>query len=549
VIVRADSYWHKLPGLTRFFFPGSIRIYLIPKPNHTEITPAKPDLMRRLGSKTRIAIVLAAYGAILMASNPWFTPVDDEIAIIDLAARPALATMKLFFSGGGQHEHPPLSDLILHGWLLLTNGNIHLLRLPSVVFYVLGAWFLVQAARRMAGDRARNYTLIVMLLWPYGFHLGRLAGWYSFTFLLVSLLTFAYLKYAERPSPGNWMPVVLCALALVYTNYFGWAVLGFLGLDLLLRFGRERRTWLLLLATGIFLIVASLPVMRAFVTELRTGAVTARASSPIATGIYNLYCLFVSESVAPWFWVPGIAAGLAIACVLLLVFIYAKPEARRFLLYFAALMTVMTVLQIVTTRRSLMIGPWLILPIGSTLGTLAQPSARRWLAGSLVLVGAIGWYGIFSRKLYAAPHWVEPWDQVAREAAQVAGDGGIVIGNNPSFFFYLTYFAPATSPATNGNFAGILPSSVRAPNIYSPQQWIEAGAPTSATVAVFDGLSFGVAGPSMEKIRATLSSRCKPLSERDLVRDPGAKWKQEYQPTTGQRTWRIQINRYSCPAP
>ena len=86
--------------------------------------------------------MLVAFGAILMASNPWFTPVDDEIAIIDVAARPAFATMKLFLSGGGQHEHPPLSDLILHEWLWLTNGNIHLLRLPSVVFYcwVHGSW-------------------------------------------------------------------------------------------------------------------------------------------------------------------------------------------------------------------------------------------------------------------------------------------------------------------------------------------------------------------------------------------------------------------------
>ena len=344
------------------------------------------------------------------------------------------------------------------------------------------------------------------------------------------------------------MPIVLCALALVYTNYFGWAVLGFLGLDVLLRFGRDRRTWVLLLATGIFLIVASIPIMRAFVTELHTGTVAGRASSPAATGIYNLYCLFVSESVAPWVWVPGVAAGLAIACVLLLVFVYAKPEARRFFVYFAALLAVMTFLQIVTTRRTLMISPWLILPIGTTLGTMALPSARRWLAGSLILVGAIGWYGIFSRKLYAAPHWTEPWDQVAREAAEVEGNGGIVIGNNPSFFFYLTYFTPSTSPVTKGYFAGLLPGSLHAPNDYTPQQWIEAGSPTTQTVAVFDGLSFGVPPPSMDEIRAALSLRCKTIGEQDLVRDTGAKWKQEYQPTTGQRLWRIRVVTFGCAA-
>jgi Dolichyl-phosphate-mannose-protein mannosyltransferase len=286
-------------------------------PDSKEAAPAAPkeSFLRLLRSDTWISLTLLAYGAILMLTNPWFTAVDDEIAIIDAAARPVFATLKVFLRGGGQHEHPPLYDLILHGWLRPTHGNIHLLRLPAIVFYLLGAWFLMQAARRMAGERARNYTLLLVLLWPYDFHPGRLAGWYSFTFLLVSLLTLAYLKYAERSSPRSWMPVVLCALALVYTNYIGWALLGCLGLDLLLRFAWDRRTWLMLLATGAFLMVASIPIMPAFVTELHSRWERAPTDSAIATGIYNLYCLFVSESVAPWFWVPGIAAGLAIAAV------------------------------------------------------------------------------------------------------------------------------------------------------------------------------------------------------------------------------------------
>jgi hypothetical protein len=276
--------------------------------------------------------------------------------------------------------------------------------------------------------------------------------------------------------------------------------------------------------------------MRALVTQLHTGTVAGRASSPVATGVYNLYCLFVSESVAPWFWVPGVAAGLAIACVLLLVLVYAQPEARRYFVYFAALLAVMTFLEIVTPRRTLMISPWLILPIGTTLGTMALPSARRWLAGSPILVGAIGWYGILSRKLYAAPHWTEPWDQVAREAA---GNAGIVIGNNPSFFFYLTNLTPSTSPETKGYFAGLLPGTLHAPNVCTPQQWISA---------VFDGLSFGVPGPSLGEIRAALSARCKPLGKQDLVRDTGAIWKQDYQPTTGQRLWRITVVTFGCAA-
>ena len=126
--------------MTQLFFPGSIRFYLIPPPNHTENPAAKPSFVQRFGSNAWVAVALVALGAVMMASNPWFTPVDDEIAIIDLAAHPAWATIKLFFSGAGQHEHPPLSDVLLHGWLVLTSGNLYWLRFPSVIFYLLGKW-------------------------------------------------------------------------------------------------------------------------------------------------------------------------------------------------------------------------------------------------------------------------------------------------------------------------------------------------------------------------------------------------------------------------
>jgi hypothetical protein len=526
--------------LTDLFILSSIRIHLIADLTQTEASAPKLSFRRHLGSETRIAIMLLAFGAILMASNRRFTPVDDEVAIIDVAATPALATMKLFLGGGRQHALPPHSDLILHEWLWLTNGNIHWLRLPSIVFYLQGAWFLAKAARRIAGEHARIYTLILLLLWPYGFHFARLAGWYSFTFLLVALLTLVYLRYVEHPSPRNWMPVVLCALALVCTNYYGWAVLGCLGVDVLLRFKWSARTWPLLLATGAFLMLATAPIMRALVTEVRVGAVHVPVGSAIATSVYNLYCLFVRESVAPWFWVPGIAAGVGIAGTLLIVFVYGEVPARIFLLYFAALLAAMTLSQIGSTKRLRMISPWLILAIGTTLATATPPFARRLLAG------AIGWLGIFSRRLYAAPRWIEPWEQVAREAAEVAGNGGTVIGNNLSFFFYLTYLLPSTNPMTNKYYAGLLPSSLHAPNIYTPQQWISAGAPVKQTVAVVDGLSYWVPGPSMDEIRASLSSRCTQVSEEELARDTGARWKQEYQPSSGQREWRIQVLTYGC---
>jgi uncharacterized membrane protein len=132
-----------------------------------------------------------ALGVALMATNHWFTEVDDECAIIDLAAPPVSRTLAAYLHGTGLHEHPPLYDIVLHGWLRLTGGNIHLLRLPSICFYLLGAWILGEVAKRLGGARSQFWALAIVALWPFGFHFGRLTTWYSFCFLLVSVLTLA----------------------------------------------------------------------------------------------------------------------------------------------------------------------------------------------------------------------------------------------------------------------------------------------------------------------------------------------------------------------
>lgn len=490
-------------------------------------------------------IALCVLGGILLFTNSRFTQVDDESAIIDIAAKPALETIKIFLDGGKQHEHPPLYDLVLHEWLTLTAGSPHLLRLPSIVFYVIGAWLLVLAATHMAGDLARIPTVLLLLVWPYGFHFGRLATWYSFAFLLLSWLTLNYVKYLENPSLNTWVPVALCSLALIYTNYFAWAILACLGLDLLLRFGRTPEKLVTISVTAVTLVLAAVPILPAFIKEVRTGAKPQLALSAIASGIYSLYCLFISESVAPWFWIFGITGGLAISCALFSGFLSSPLDARRFLLYFGFLLAVMTVLQIGNTKRMMSIAPWLILPMGIALTSVRPSSSRVWLVASLSVAGAIGWYGILSRDMYAAPHWVEPWEKVAQNAAAIVSDGGVVISNSSAFFFYMTYLSPSTNPVTTGHFRGLLPTSVRAPRIFTPQQWIDAGQPVGRSIVLINGLAYQAQGASIESVRPALDARCKAIKEEQQVRDAGVKWKQRFSPETGQRAWRIQISTYA----
>lgn len=492
--------------------------------------------------------LLPSLAIALIATNQWFTVIDDEAFIIDRAAKPARQTIQLFLSGVGEHQHPPLYDLLLHGWLRITNGNIYLLRLPAITFFVLGVWALAKAAKALGGSRSEANVLWIACLWPYGFHFGRVAVWYSFCFLLVSLVTLCYLRFSSQNSRANWLWLFLSSLALVYSNYFGWALLACLALDFALRNARSLATWWRpFLATGALLLFAYIPLFAAFLTEMHHGPhADFHALNVAANGVYNLYCLFVSESLAPWYWIAGISAGLAIAGCLILTWIGSPWPARRFLLYFTALFFVMTIMGIIQPKRVMLISAWLILPVGVALGTLPKRPLRRAILASLILVAAIGWFGILSRKLYAAPRWIEPWNQVAQQASEVIHNGGIVLGNNPSFFFYMSYWLPDNGPGSSHRFVGLLPNIHRT-GVYDPTQWLDAGRPLAPTILLIKGLHFDIPSGPTDTAEGWLDQHCNFRTAQRLVHDPGAKWKQHFAPQTGQLEWRIEIKSYSCP--
>jgi hypothetical protein len=494
-------------------------------------------------------LLLATLGAAMLASNPWFTLIDDEWNIVDQAAQPVRETVRLFRSGEGQHEHPPLYDLLLHGWLQLTRGEMGLLRVPSVLFFLLALWVLSQAARGMSGVRSAQAAIWLGVLWPYGFHFGRLATWYSFSFLLVALVTLAYLKFVERPTRAGWARLTLAGLALVYASYFGWALLACLAVDFAVRHRSELAKWWRALAgTSLLLLLAYLPLLLPFLGEIKEGIRPGRSAvATVFSGAYDLYCLFVSESVAPWVWTLSLPALLAIAACLLIALLRCPEPAKRFLVFFLFLLAAMTLLGIANARRLLLIGGWLLLPIASTLGSLEDKALRRALVVSLAVIAGIGWYGTMTRRFYAAPRWIEPWPELARQAAGFVRAGGVVIGNNASLFFYLTYLLRPEHPEMGSRFTGLLPASVRYPGVYDPEQWIDARHPTGSTILFFNGLHYVTPTEPTEMAQSWLDVHCQVATVRHLIRDPGANVKQKFSPETNQPFWRIEIRAYACP--
>ena len=172
----------------------------------------------------------------------------------------------------------------------------------------------VKAAGLLGGRRSAACVLDRLTV-AYGFHFGRVGIWYSFCFLLVCLVTLCYLKFLNETSFASWLCLFLSCVALVYSNYFGWAIIGCLAFDFALRNWKcVAAWWRPILATGVLFVVVYIPLFKAFFGEFHSHAhADFRALNVLAKGSYNLYSLFVSESVAPWYWIAGVSAAFAVA--------------------------------------------------------------------------------------------------------------------------------------------------------------------------------------------------------------------------------------------
>jgi hypothetical protein len=492
-------------------------------------------------------VPLLLLAAALLATNARFTVIDDEVLILDAAAQSAGPMALAYWRGVPVHEHPPLYDLLLHGWIRLTHGSWPLLRLPSIAFYVAGLWILSLAAEELGGSLAASLLLWVGLLWPFGFHFGRIAAWYSFAFFLTALLTFFYLRFLTEASFRRWLALVVTALALVYANYFGWALLACLAFDYLLHCRRHGlRRGRAILATAALLFLAYFPLWGAFLFELRAG--TGLRDSPLAAIFYsgfNLYALFVSEAVGPWVWWLSAPACLVSACLLFAVLFFAPRAARRFLIYFFVLSLAMAVLGILSTKRTMFLAAWLLFPLAVTLALAKRNLLRRFLVAGIALVFGIGWYGILVRRYYAAPRFIEPWAGVAASVAPEAASGAEVITNSPSFSFYLTRALP---PWNDAGFAGVLTYSLSRPGVYGDTEWDNAGRPLRPSVFLVEGVRPGPPDGPLGQAESLLERNCRLQRDERLLPDPGFALKQRFFPRFDQVPWRVRLREFSCGA-
>jgi hypothetical protein len=493
-----------------------------------------------------VPLLLLAIG--LVTTNNSATFLDDEALLLGDATNPLRTTLIHFFPGPATHVQSPLYETILHFWLRWA-GGFDYLRIPSILFFIAGLFLLGRASRHIKGSSGGAEVIWLGVLWPFGFHFVRLATWYSFSFFLVAGLTLSYFKLLEHQTLGRWAALLLFCASLIWTNYIGWAILACLALDQGLRVRSKEpvATPKPLLGAAALFVGSSFALILCFRSEFSAALnIHQGARVILASAAFNAFSLFVSESIAPWYWWLSVPAALAILLCVALVVWWLPRSARRFLFYSAGMIVLVAALGMLTTNHLLMLSPWILLPVAVAIETAKPRWAVFALAATLLIIAGAGWYGIYSRRYYADLRFIEPWQEVAGDAAAKIGGGATVIANHPAFLLYLTY--DLRVPSQNGpwRFEGLLPDSVRHPQVYSPEAWLTAGHPPGGKmILIRGGLESGGNGP-IDNAARQLDLACGSISSRLRMRDEGYKWKQRFFPQVHEPQWRIEIREYDC---
>lgn len=494
-------------------------------------------------------MVTVVYAAAMILTNTHFTLLDDECTIIAVAGRPVLSMLGLYLTGTGQHEHPPLSDMLLHGWLLLTGYSFFALRIFANLFYIAAGIATAVTAGRIAGRRGYWFTLLLALSWPFAFQYGRITGWYCVTMLLVAWVTKEYLTLAEGGASANWVRFCVISVLLVWTNYFGVAILALLCCDLAV-FHREvlRNRLGRVLAVGLCVTVSFVPVLRAAMRSVAIGAASTAdqgsLKSVIASIGYPLFSIFGSTAIAPWYLplsVPVALAGVALVAAVWM------SRGRRWMVYFVVALVLLAASGHLSIKRIAFLLPWFFLSVGLA-ATGDRSSPRRMAAGASAVLVACGFVGIVSGQHYSTTNLYEPWDKVAEVVARDAQQGATIVSVNPPFFFYLNYRLglEREAGATAGPHLGEAVYGMHGYRIYQPSKLPLPVNEMRGKVVLVNGSALLKDVAKQEALDAALQGRCRLSGEYHDAPDPAATWKQRYAGSATALAYRVQVKWYDC---
>lgn len=496
------------------------------------------------------SVIVFIYLCVMVLTNHLYTILDDESTIISVAGHPVLPTLRLFLLGVGQHEHPPLSDLLLHGWLIATQFSFFGLRIFANIFYISAILLVALSGKRLGGTYTYWAAIAVGILWPFAFQYGRITGWYCPSMFLISLETWFYIDIVKRENRSSWIGFAVVGILLVWSNYFGIVILSLFLVDFLL-FHRDlvsKRCWALALSISA-IVLSFLPLLRIAYAKLGNPVSTPAANFSlkglVASAGYPTFAIFGSAAVAPWYIPLSVPVGLAVAA--LLVCLWFSP-GRKWFVYFSLSMIALQLSGHMNVKRVLFLLPWMFLAISLSVTQRASRFPRVAIAAVVVMIGA-GWVGILSGGHYATTNLYEPWGYVAEAVAKDVRSGATVVSENYSFFFYLNYQLglEADTQEAQGPFLGETQYKNHGYKVMGPDQWQVLGKSLKGRVVVVNGSAQTEQVMWINSLNRQLSQRCTTSGEYRAALDPALGFKREYAKGVAALPYRTDVIWYNCP--
>jgi len=175
-----------------------------------------------------LLVLITAFGLALRlynldAQSVWF----DEAGSVAQSAR---SLDQLFAFLIDDVVHPPLHYLLLHGWFKLAGVSAFNARLVSVLFGTLSIPLFYLLARRFADTATSLLAAVLLAISQAAVYYSQEARPYAQAQFLSLLAAIVFLTFLRAPGPRTTSFFTLSAIALVYTNYYGAAVLLALGI-------------------------------------------------------------------------------------------------------------------------------------------------------------------------------------------------------------------------------------------------------------------------------------------------------------------------------
>lgn len=189
----------------------------------------------------------------------------------------------------------PLYFLLLHVWLKLGGGvNESLLRLPAVIFGVLGVWVLFALGRRLLGTPTALLASAFMAISVLQINHSQEVRMYSLTTLLTLLSSYSLLLYLERGKARYVIGYGLLAIMTLLT--FPLTILVFMaqGFFLLLYFKAYRPKTHLILGAEFVAAIAWIPWLmnNAHASKSYAEGLTAFMEKPTPLGVISFFGRF-----------------------------------------------------------------------------------------------------------------------------------------------------------------------------------------------------------------------------------------------------------------